>query len=204
MAIKLHKGDLPGDVDFGKSVAIDTETLGLNPHRDKLCLVQLSAGDGNAHLVQLDRNSYDAPNLKALMANEDVVKIFHYARFDVAVLKAYLDVDVAPVYCTKIASKLVRTYTDRHGLKDLVREMLGVDVSKQQQSSDWGSAVLSDAQKQYAAGDVLYLHELKIRLDQMLKREGRMELANKCFEFLPTRCALDLAGWADNDIFAHH
>ena len=204
MAIKLHKGDLPGDVDFGKSVAIDTETLGLNPHRDKLCLVQLSAGDGNAHLVQLDRNSYDAPNLKALMANEDVVKIFHYARFDVAVLKAYLNVDVAPVYCTKIASKLVRTYTDRHGLKDLVREMLGVDVSKQQQSSDWGSAVLSDAQKQYAAGDVLYLHELKIRLDQMLKREGRMELANKCFEFLPTRCALDLAGWADNDIFAHH
>ncbi len=204
MAIKLHKGDLPDDVDFGKSVAIDTETLGLNPHRDKLCLVQLSAGDGNAHLVQLDRNSYAAPNLKALMANNEVIKIFHYARFDIAVLKAYLDVDVAPVYCTKIASKLVRTYTDRHGLKDLVREMLGVDVSKQQQSSDWGSAVLSDAQKQYAAGDVLYLHELKIRLDQMLKREGRMELANKCFEFLPTRCALDLAGWADNDIFAHH
>ncbi len=203
MAIKLHKGDLPADVDFGKSVAIDTETLGLNPHRDKLCLIQLSAGDGNAHLVQLDRNNYDAPNLKALMANKDVVKIFHYARFDVAVLKAYLDVDVAPVYCTKIASKLVRTYTDRHGLKDLVREMLGVDVSKQQQSSDWGSAILSDAQKQYAAGDVLYLHELKIRLDQMLKREGRMDIANACFEFLPTRCALDLAGWGETDIFAH-
>ncbi len=203
MAIKLHKGDLPADVDFGKSVAIDTETLGLNPHRDKLCLIQLSAGDGNAHLVQLDRNNYDAPNLKALLANKDVVKIFHYARFDVAVLKAYLDVDVAPVYCTKIASKLVRTYTDRHGLKDLVREMLGVDVSKQQQSSDWGSAVLSDAQKQYAAGDVLYLHELKIRLDQMLKREGRMDIANACFEFLPTRCALDLAGWGETDIFAH-
>ncbi len=204
MAVKLHKGDLPADINFGKSVAIDTETLGLNPHRDKLCLIQLSSGDGNAHLVQVDRSSYDAPNLKALLADNDVVKIFHYARFDVAVLKAYLDVDVAPVYCTKIASKLVRTYTDRHGLKDLVREMVGVDMSKQQQSSDWGSAVLSDAQKQYAASDVLYLHELKIRLDQMLKREGRLELAQSCFDFLPTRCALDLAGWAENDIFSHH
>lgn len=204
MAVKLHKGDLPADINFGKSVAIDTETLGLNPHRDKLCLIQLSSGDGNAHLVQVDRSSYDAPNLMALLADNDVVKIFHYARFDVAVLKAYLDVDVAPVYCTKIASKLVRTYTDRHGLKDLVREMVGVDMSKQQQSSDWGSAVLSDAQKQYAASDVLYLHELKIRLDQMLKREGRLELAQSCFDFLPTRCALDLAGWAENDIFSHH
>jgi len=203
MAIKLHKGDLPADIDFGQSVAIDTETLGLNPHRDKLCLVQLSSGDGNAHLVQLDRQSYDAPNLKALLANPDVQKIFHFARFDVAVLKAYLDVDVAPVYCTKIASKLVRTYTDRHGLKELVREIVGVDLSKQQQSSDWGLPVLSDAQKQYAASDVLYLHELKLRLDQMLKREGRTDLANACFEFLATRTALDLAGWSEQDIFSH-
>jgi ribonuclease D len=204
MAIKLHKGDLPADIDFGSSVAVDTETLGLNPHRDKLCLVQLSSGDGNAHLVQLDRSTYDAPNLKALMANNDVVKIFHYARFDIAVLKAYLDVDVAPLYCTKIASKLVRTYTDRHGLKELVREMVGVDLSKQQQSSDWGLPVLSDAQKQYAASDVLYLHELKIRLDQMLARENRTQLAQSCFEFLPVRAKLDLAGWPDQDIFSHH
>ncbi len=203
MAIKLHKGDLPADVDFGQSVAIDTETLGLNPHRDKLCLVQLSSGDGNAHLVQIDRKSYDAPNLKALLVNREVLKIFHFARFDVAVLKAYLDVDVTPVYCTKIASKLVRTYTDRHGLKELVREIVGVDLSKQQQSSDWGLPILSDAQKQYAASDVLYLHELKLRLDQMLKREGRTDLAKACFEFLATRTALDLAGWPDQDIFAH-
>jgi len=203
MAIKLHKGDLPSDVDFGQSVAIDTETLGLNPHRDKLCLVQLSSGDGNAHLVQLDRSGYDAPNLKALLADQNVLKIFHFARFDVAVLKAYLNVDVAPVYCTKIASKLVRTYTDRHGLKELVREIVGVDMSKQQQSSDWGLPVLSDAQKQYAASDVLYLHELKLRLDQMLKREGRQELASACFDFLATRTALDLAGWPEQDIFAH-
>ena len=203
MAIKLHKGDLPADVNFGQSVAIDTETLGLNPHRDKLCLVQLSSGDGNAHLVQLNRDNYDAPNLKALLVDRDVLKIFHFARFDVAVLKKYLDVDVTPVYCTKIASKLVRTYTDRHGLKELVREIVGVDLSKQQQSSDWGLPVLSDAQKQYAASDVLYLHELKLRLDQMLKRENRTELANACFDFLSTRTALDLAGWPDQDIFAH-
>ncbi len=203
MAIKLHKGDLPDNIDWGKSVAIDTETLGLNPHRDKLCLVQLSAGDGNAHLVQVDRSNYDAPNLKSLLANKDITKIFHFARFDVAVLKKYLGVDVTPVYCTKIASRLVRTYTDRHGLKDLVREMLGVDMSKQQQSSDWGLPVLSDAQKQYAASDVLYLHELQIRLDQMLAREGRTDLARSCFEFLPTRTALDLAGWAEQDIFSH-
>ena len=203
MTVKLHKGDLPDNIDFGKSVAVDTETLGLNPHRDKLCLVQLSAGDGNAHLVQLDRSNYDAPNLKALMANQDVLKIFHFARFDVAVLKAYLDVDVTPVYCTKIASKLVRTYTDRHGLKELVREMVGVDLSKQQQSSDWGLPILSDAQKQYAASDVFYLHELKMKLDLMLKREGREHLAKACFEFLPTRTALDLAGWGETDIFSH-
>ncbi len=203
MAIKLYKGDLPADADFGSQVAVDTETMGLNPFRDKLCLVQLSSGDGNAVLVQLDRDAYDAPNLKRLMENPDVLKIFHYARFDIAAMKRWLGVETAPVYCTKIASRLVRTYTDRHGLKDLVREMLGIDMSKQQQSSDWGTPVLSDAQKKYAASDVLYLHELKIRLDQMLKREGRTDLARKCFDFLPTRAALDLAGWGDTDIFAH-
>ena len=203
MAIKLHKGDLPDGLDFGRSVAVDTETLGLNPHRDKLCLVQLSSGDGNAHLVQLDRDEYNAPNLSALMANPEVEKIFHFARFDIAVMKKYLDVDVAPVYCTKIASKLVRTYTDRHGLKDLVREMLGIEMSKQQQSSDWGTPVLSDAQKQYAALDVIYLHELKARFDQMLRREGREELARNCFDFLATRTHLDLLGWSEDDIFAH-
>ena len=203
MAIKLYKGDLPADADFGSQVAVDTETMGLNPFRDKLCLVQLSSGDGNAVLVQLDRDAYDAPNLKRLMENPDVLKIFHYARFDIAAMKRWLGVETAPVYCTKIASRLVRTYTDRHGLKDLVREMLGIDMSKQQQSSDWGTPVLSDAQKKYAASDVLYLHELKIRLDQMLKREGRTDLARKCFDFLPTRAALDLAGWGETDIFAH-
>ena len=203
MAVKLHKGDLPDGLDLGKTVAIDTETMGLNPHRDKLCLVQLSSGDENAHLVQLDRTTYDAPNLKALLADPDVLKIFHFARFDIGVLKTWLGADTAPVYCTKIASKLARTYTDRHGLKDLVREMLGIDMSKQQQSSDWGLPLLSDAQKQYAASDVLYLHELKIRLDQMLKREQRDHLARACFEFLPNRVALDLAGWSEQDIFAH-
>ena len=203
MAIKLYKGDLPDDYDFGAQVAVDTETLGLNTLRDKLCLVQLSAGDGDAVLVQLDRETYDAPNLKKLMEDAQVLKIFHYARFDIAALKHWLGADTAPVYCTKIASRLVRTYTDRHGLKDLVREMLGVDMSKQQQSSDWGTPVLSEAQKTYAASDVLYLHELKIRLDQMLRREGRAELAQKCFDFLPARAALDLAGWGDTDIFAH-
>ena len=203
MAIKLYKGDLPGGLDFGRSVAVDTETLGLNPHRDKLCLVQLSSGDDNAHLVQLDRETYHAPNLKALLGNQEVEKIFHYARFDMAVLKHYLDVDVTPVYCTKIASRLARTYTDRHGLKDLVREMLGIEMSKQQQSSDWGTPVLSDAQKQYAALDVLYLHELKARFDQMLRREGRSEIARNCFDFLSTRTHLDLMGWGEDDIFAH-
>ena len=203
MAIKLFKGDLPGDLDLGSAVAIDTETLGLNPLRDKLCLVQLSSGDDNAYLVQLDRTSYDAPNLKALLASPDVLKIFHYARFDMAVLKHYLSVDVAPVYCTKIASKLVRTYTDKHGLKDLVREMLGVDLSKVQQSSDWGTPVLSSDQQKYAADDVNYLHELKSRLDQMLRREGREDVAKNCFEFLATRIELDLAGWGETDIFSH-
>jgi len=203
MAIKLYKGDLPAGIDLGASVAVDTETLGLVPRRDKLCLVQLSSGDGNAHLVQLDRSSYDAPNLKALFANPAITKIFHYARFDVAVIKHYLGVDTAPLYCTKIASRLTRTYTDRHGLKDLVKELLGIELNKQQQSSDWGAHMLSDAQKQYAAQDVLYLHELKARLDQMLAREGRVEMARACFDFLPTRAALDLSGWTEEDVFAH-
>ena len=203
MSITIHKGDLPASVEFGNAVAVDTETLGLNPHRDKLCLVQLSSGDGSAHLVQLDRGSYIAPNLVRLMADPEILKIFHFARFDVAVLKAYLGVDTNPVFCTKIASKLCRTYTDRHGLKDLCRELLGKDLSKQQQSSDWGAAKLSDAQKAYAASDVLYLHSLKAQLDTMLEREGRTELAQSCFDFLPTRTHLDLAGWPDQDIFAH-
>ena len=203
MAIKLYRGDLPADVKFGASVAIDSETLGLLPRRDKLCLVQLSSGDGNAHLVQFDRSTYDAPNLKKLLTDPEVLKIFHFARFDVAVLQQYLGIETFPIYCTKIASKLTRTYTDRHGLKDLVKEMLGIELNKQQQSSDWGSHVLSDAQKQYAAQDVLYLHELKARLDQMLEREGRSTLAKACFSFLPTRAALDLAGWTEEDVFAH-
>jgi ribonuclease D len=203
MSIKLYKGDLPAGTDFGSSVAVDTETLGLLPRRDKLCVVQLSSGDGNAHIVQLDRSSYDAPRLKSLLTNPDVVKIFHFARFDVATLKFYLGIDVAPVYCTKIASKLVRTYTDKHGLKDLIRELLGIEINKTQQSSDWGAHVLSDAQKQYAAQDVLYLHELKSRLDQMLEREGRTELARRCFDFVPVRAALDLGGWTEDDVFAH-
>ena len=203
MAIKLYKGDLPPGLDFGSSVAVDTETLGLVPRRDKLCLVQLSGGDGNAHLVQLDRANYDAPNLKTLFADPKVTKIFHYARFDVAVIKHYLGVDTAPLYCTKIASKLTRTYTDRHGLKDLVKELLGIELNKQQQSSDWGAHMLSDPQKQYAAQDVLYLHELKARLDQMLAREGREAVARACFDFIPTRAALDLSGWTEEDVFAH-
>ena len=203
MSVKLYRGDLPADFNPGTSVAIDTETLGLKPARDKLCLVQISTGDGNAVLVQMDRTKYDAPNLKALLANPKVLKIFHFARFDVAVLKQYLDVDTAPLFCTKIASKLVRTYTDRHGLKELVRELLGIDLNKLQQSSDWGAHSLTDAQKAYAAEDVVYLHELKQRLEQMLEREGRTALARSCFEFLPTRTALDLLGWSEEDVFAH-
>ena len=203
MAIKLYKGDLPAGLDLGTSVAVDTETLGLVARRDKLCVVQLSSGDGNAHLVQLDRSNYEAPNLTALFVNPAVTKIFHYARFDVAAIRQYLGVDTAPLYCTKIASKLTRTYTDRHGLKDLVKELLGIELNKQQQSSDWGAHVLSDAQKQYAAQDVVYLHELKARLDQMLAREGRSGIAERCFDFIPTRAALDLAGWIEEDVFAH-
>ena len=202
-AIHLHKGDLPGGLSFGSSVAIDSETLGLNPHRDRLCLVQLSAGDGSAHLVQLDRSTYDAPRLKALLTDPAVLKIFHFARFDVAVLEKYLGVATAPIYCTKIASKLVRTYTDRHGLKDLAAEILGLEMSKQQQSSDWGAATLSQQQLAYAASDVLHLHAMKAKLDLMLDRDGRRDFAEAAFKFLPTRAKLDLAGFGDDDIFSH-
>jgi ribonuclease D len=203
MSIKLYRGDLPADFKPGASIAIDTETLGLKPQRDRLCVVQISTGDGAAHLVQLDPKNMDAPRLKAVLTDPNVLKIFHFARFDVATLKHHLGVDTYPLYCTKIASRLTRTYTDRHGLKDLIKELLGIELNKQQQSSDWGSHVLSDAQKQYAAQDVIYLHELKTRLDQMLEREGRKELAKACFDFIPQRAALDLLGWSEEDIFAH-
>ncbi|HBN52348.1 ribonuclease D [Thalassospira sp. MBR-102] len=199
----LHHGDLPDGLDLGKTVAIDSETMGLNPHRDRLCVVQLSAGDGDAHLVKFDLESYEAPNLKKLLSDPSVLKLFHFGRFDIAVMDKYLGVRCAPVYCTKIASKLVRTYTDRHGLKDLVRELVGINLDKQQQSSDWGSSDLSDEQIAYAASDVLYLHKAKEELDRRLAREGRTELAQACFDFLPTRATLDLAGWEETDIFAH-
>ena len=201
--IRLHKGDLPAGVTFGDSVAVDTETLGLSLVRDKLCVVQLSSGDGTAHVVQLDRSTYDAPNLKALLADTGVEKIFHFARFDVAMIQKWFGVTCAPVFCTKIASKLARTYTDRHGLKDVSRELVGVDMSKAQQSSDWGAETLSEAQLAYAASDVLHLHEIRDRLTGMLDREGRLDLARECFDFLPTRARLDLEGWPDTDIFAH-
>jgi ribonuclease D len=203
MTIRLHHGDLPAAIDFGPAVAIDTETLGLNPLRDRLCLVQLSRGDGTADLVKIPRGPVKAPRLAALLADPAVTKIFHFARFDLAVLFHTLGVMPAPVYCTKIASKLVRTYTDRHGLKDITRELLGVDLSKQQQSSDWGADALSDAQMVYAASDVLHLHALKAALDAMLMREGRVDLAAASFDYLPTRARLDLMGWAEHDIFAH-
>ena len=201
--IHLHRGDLPAGLALGDCVAVDSETMGLDLSRDRLCLLQLSAGDGVCHLVQFPRGNYDAPNLNALLADPGVTKIFHFARFDLAAIRRYLGVDCAPVYCTKIASKLVRTYTDRHGLKDLCRELLGAEISKQQQSSDWGAAELSREQLAYAASDVLYLHELRAKLDVMLVREGRDGLAKACFEFLPTRAALDIAGWNETDIFAH-
>lgn len=204
MSIHFHKNDLPSGIDFGRAVAVDTETQGLSMVRDKLCLVQLSAGDGDAHIVQVDRATYDCPNLKALMNNPDVEKIFHFARFDVAVLKRDLGVDVAPIYCTKIASALVRTYTDAHGLKNLCKELLNVDLSKQQQSSDWASESLSKAQLEYAASDVLHLHQLQRILTARLMRENRYELAQSCFEFLPARAQLDLSGWHDVDIFSHN
>jgi ribonuclease D len=203
MTIYLHQGDLPQAVKFTGSVAVDSETMGLNPLRDNLCLVQLSAGDGDAHLVQLDRSSYIAPNLKRLLEDETILKIFHFARFDIAVFQYWLGAETMPIYCTKIASKLCRTYTDRHGLKDVTRELAGVELSKQQQSSDWGSADLSEAQKNYAASDVLYLHKVKQGLDEMLAREGRLDLAQACFDFLPVRAALDLEGWPETDIFSH-
>ena len=202
-SIKLHKGDLPAGLEFGASVAVDTETLGLNPRRDRLCLVQLSSGDGGAHLVQLDRATYAAPRLKALLTDPGTLKIFHYARFDMAVLETYLGVTAEPVYCTKIVSKLVRTYTDRHGLKDLAAELMGVELSKQQQSSDWGAADLTQQQLAYAAADVLYLHAIKAKLDLMLDREGRRAFAEAAFNFLSTRAKLDLAGFGEEDIFGH-
>ncbi len=203
MANYLHKGDLPDGLDLGPVVAIDSETMGLRPHRDRLCVVQLSAGDGDAHVVQIAQGQTEAPNLCAMLANPVQLKLFHFGRFDIAVLLHRFGVLTAPVYCTKIASKLVRTYTDRHGLKYLIQEILGTDISKQQQSSDWGAEELTQAQAEYAASDVLYLHRLKAALDTMLEREGRTALAAACFEFLPHRAALDLAGWPDEDIFAH-
>ncbi len=204
MSIRHHKGDLPNLYNYQKkSVAIDTEALGLNNHRDRLCVVQLSPGDGSADVIQIAKGQTEAPNLVKLLSDKSVMKIFHFARFDVAILYQYLGVVTNPVYCTKIASKLTRTYTDRHGLKDLVREFLNIDVSKQQQSSDWAAEELSAAQLEYAASDVLYLHQLKQILDQRLKREERIEFAEACFEFLPWRAKLDLAGWPDTDIFAH-
>jgi len=203
MKIKLYQNDLPDGLDLGPVVAIDTETLGLNPFRDRLCLAQLSSGDGVCHAVQFAAESYAAPNLKKMLADPAVTKLFHFARFDVAMFRRYLGVDCKPVYCTKIASKLVRTYTDRHGLKDLVRELLGVELSKEQQSSDWGAPELTEKQLSYAANDVAHLHQLKTVLDAMLAREGRTGLAQACFDFLPTRAALDLAGWEGTDIFAH-
>jgi ribonuclease D len=203
MTIRLHRGDLPDLTRYRDSVAIDTETMGLHPHRDRLCVVQLSNGDGSADVVQIPKDHSDAPNLKALLGDPRITKIFHFARFDLAALYNAFGVMPQPVYCTKIASRLTRTYTDRHGLKDLVREVLNIDLSKQQQSSDWGSQALSEAQLAYAASDVLHLHGLRERLDAMLAREGRTALAQSCFEFLPTRAKLDLLGWDTEDIFAH-
>lgn len=203
MKIKLHKGDLPDDLDLGPIVAIDSETMGLSYARDRLCLVQLSAGDGVCHAVQFAPGAYDAPNLKRLLTDPKVLKLFHFARFDVGMFQRYLGVSTAPIYCTKIASKLVRTYTDRHGLKDLVKEVLNVELSKEQQSSDWGAPTLTERQLSYAANDVAYLHRLREALDVMLAREGRTALAQACFDFLPARATLDLAGWGEVDIFAH-
>lgn len=203
MAIEVHQGDLPADLDFGASIAVDTETMGLNPARDRLCVLQISEGDGNSHLVQFGPDEFTAPNLLSLLTDPGITKIFHFARFDIAAIRQHLNVLCAPVYCTKIASRLARTYTDRHGLKDLCRELLKVDLNKQQQSSDWGAETLSKEQLQYAAADVLYLHDLKRVLDAMLEREGRMHFAKACFAFLPVRAELDLAGWSGEDLFAH-
>ena len=203
MKIQLYKNDLPDGLALGPLVAIDTETMGLDPARDRLCLAQLSGGDGVCHAVQFAKGDYAAPNLKRLLADPGTTKLFHFARFDVAMFRRWLGVECAPIYCTKIASKLVRTYTDRHGLKDLVKELLGVEISKEQQSSDWGAQTLSERQLAYAASDVAHLHALKTVLDAMLAREGRTAMAQACFDFLPRRAELDLAGWQDTDIFAH-
>ncbi len=204
MAIRLYQNDLPDGLHLGPVVAIDTETMGLNPMRDRLCLVQLSSGDGNAHLVQISRGQTSAPNLERLLTDPAVIKLFHFGRFDIAAMKQAFGVTTAPVWCTKVAAKLIRTFTDRHGLKYLLMELVGVDVSKQQQTSDWGSKVLTDAQKDYAASDVLYLHRLKAALEAILIREDRLDLAQRCFDFLPTRAELDLLGWDEpNDIFHH-
>ncbi len=203
MTVHLHHGDLPAGLDLGKIVAIDTETMGLNPHRDRLCLIQLSSGDGDVHLVKYEPGVPQSPNLVKILSDPTVLKLFHFGRFDIAVLGRAFGVTTAPVYCTKIASKLVRTYTDRHGLKELCRELLSVDISKQQQSSDWGAATLTQDQKNYAASDVLYLHKIKEELDRRLLRERRMEVAQACFNFLPSRAVLDLMGWPEIDIFSH-
>lgn len=203
MSISYHQYDLPAGLDFGSMVAVDSETMGLNLQRDRLCVVQLSAGDGTAHLVHFPEPRYDAPNLRALLADPKIIKLFHFGRFDIAKIKWAFDLRCAPVYCTKIASRLTRTNTDRHGLKDLCRDLLGVDLSKQQQTSDWGASELTAEQMAYAASDVLHLHALKAKLDGLLAREGRAELAQACFDFLPDRALLDLAGWEDDDIFAH-
>jgi ribonuclease D len=203
MTNHVYRGDLPDDLNLGPTVAIDCETMGLNPKRDRLCVVQLSSGDGNAHLVQVAKGQSSAPNLCRMLEDPNVLKLFHFGRFDIAAMYETFRALTAPVYCTKIASRLVRTYTDRHGLKNLLQELLSVDISKQQQSSDWGSKKLSKAQVEYAASDVLYLHQLRDSLNQMMIREDRMEIAQSCFDFLPTRAKLDLVGWPDNDIFAH-
>tara|TARA_Y100001934_G_C12256561_1_gene727838 strand:+ start:646 stop:1260 length:615 start_codon:yes stop_codon:yes gene_type:complete len=203
MTVFFHEGDLPDDFKASDIVAIDTETMGLNPNRDRLCLLQLSNGDGTAHLVRFMPGEYNAPNLVKLMKDPKILKLFHFGRFDIAVIEKFLGVQCAPVYCTKIASKLCRTYTDRHGLKEICRELISVEISKQQQSSDWGSPELSEDQMNYAASDVLYLHQLRDVLNERLVREGRMEIANECFKFLPKRAKLDLMGWEETDIFAH-
>lgn len=203
MTVYYHKNDLPADVNLGMSVAIDTETMGLSLVRDQLCVIQLSSGDGDAHVVQFDRNTYDCPNLKTLLANKEVEKIFHFARFDVAMILKYLGIELENVFCTKIASKLCRTYTDRHGLKDLIRELVGVELSKQQQSSDWGHETLTEAQLNYAASDVLYLHAARNKLVYMLERHNRLDIAKACFVFLPNQAKIDLLGFNEMDIFAH-
>ncbi|KZY02183.1 MULTISPECIES: ribonuclease D [unclassified Sulfitobacter] len=203
MTNHVYQNDLPDGLDLGPMVAVDCETMGLNPHRDRLCVVQLSGGDGNAHLIQIAKGQTEAPNLRAMLENPKVLKLFHFGRFDIAALLNAFGAETAPVYCTKIASRLIRTYTDRHGLAKLLQELLNVDISKQQQSSDWGAETLTDAQIDYAASDVLYLHRLRDELNARLLREGRMELAQSCFDFLPTRARLDLEGWPETDIFAH-